>query len=179
MTHPSVLDLDNKLAGLQETWENASVAGEVAEGDYEGEVQDFDFFESKAGELFLKTEIVIRIPRDYDGITVDTVHSLSHPERVSYAKEHLGKLGVDTTQVNMGALIDTLRTVIGTGVAIRIVHNEKGGKKYQNVYINDVLFPPGGNTPQQQAARGDVPPDMDGLPTAPTGGVEVDPDLGF
>lgn len=158
-----VQDLGAKLSQLQEIWDKAPVldGGNVPEGDYEGEITDFDFFENRDGtELFLKTTVTARIPRDYDGVNLEVVNSLSHPERVRFAKELLSKLGLDVTSLSMGDLIPALRTVLGTGVAFRVVHNTKGDKTYQNVYINDVLF-----GPLQAAPESDVPPDTDGLPT--------------
>jgi hypothetical protein len=177
----SVFNLEGKLAQLQELWDSAAVAGTVPEGDYEGEVVDFDFFESKADppELFLKTELAIRLPREYDGVQLEVINSLSGtPERVSYAKELLGKLGVDVDNLSMGAMIEELRRVIGTGVSMRVTKNTRNGKTYQNVYVNDFLFAPGEQLPHQ-AAQSDAPPDMEGLPVANGNPTPVDPDLGF
>lgn len=173
-----VMNLEGKLAELQEVWDQAAVAGTVPEGDYEGEVVDFDFFESKATppELFLKTQLAIRLPREYDGVQLDVVNSLSGPaERVSYAKELLATLGIDVDHLNMGALVDELRGVIGTGVSMRVVKTTRNGKTYQNVYVNDFLFPPGGQLPHQS----EVPPDMEGLPVNGQQQTPVDPELGF
>lgn len=161
----TVQNLEGKLAALQESWDNAPVEGQIPEGDYEGEVTDFDFFENRDGtELFLKTVVTTRIPREYDGVDVEVINSLSHPDRMRFAKELLAKLGLNVQELSMGELIPALRTVVGTGVAFRVVHNTKNGKTYQNVYINDVLFGPLQAAPSPTDS--DVPPDMEGLPQA-------------
>lgn len=168
-----VQDLQSKLEMLQENWDKAPVDGVIPEGEYEGEVTDFDFFENRDGtELFLKTEITVRVPRDYNDQTVEVINSLSHPERVRYSKELLSKLGVDVTALDMGDLIPKLREVVGSGVGFKVAHNERNGKTYQNVYVNDLLF-----GPAQVAPPSDVPADMDGLKTPEQ--PPVDPELGF
>ena len=177
MSYQTVLNLEQKLAQLQESWDAAPVEGEVPEGDYEGEVTDFDFFESHQGELFLKTVVTVHIPTEYRGTELEIINSLSHPDRIRYAKELIARLGLDVQNLSMGELIPALRTVQGAGVACRVVHNTKGGKKYQNVYLNDLLFAPG----EGVASASDAAPDMAGLPHengAPTS-PGFDPDLGF
>src|SRR4051794_37899253 len=128
MNNVGVENLDQKLEGLQELWEQAPVGGSVPDGDYEGEIVDFDFFESNAtpSELFLKTQIAIRLPREYDGSQVEVIHSLSgSAERVGYAKEMLALLGVDVGGLNMGGLTNALREVIGSGVGVRVLRTQK------------------------------------------------------
>jgi hypothetical protein len=170
-------DLEQRLEAMRDPFKEAPVEGGYnndwpPDGDYQGLVRRFDFFEATntSGHAFLKTEIEIALHPEYTGREVETVHDLEDPERIGWLKKHLAALGVnvesddfDITQVRPGSellasLLDVpVAFVIKTGTRI----NEKTGKPYRSVYVNERLGGPM-PAPSSQAAA-DVPADTTDL----------------
>jgi antitoxin component HigA of HigAB toxin-antitoxin module len=172
------LNVAERLGAMNDTFQSAYDGGMPEDGDYQALVERFDFFESGAGELFLKTELRIQLDPKYEGATVETVHNLEHPERIQWAKKHLRTLGLELD--DFSTLQARLSEVLDVPVAITIKTsdkvNEKTGEPYRNVYVNERL---GG--PMRAAPRPDIPVDTSDYAPAPGAqpGNAIDEDIPF
>lgn len=135
------------------------------DGDYQAIVEEFDSFESKAGDLFLKT--IMRIAHDpiYEGWKAWTLHNLTDPERFGWLKKHLTALGadVDALEADFSKLDDVLRAVLDVPVEIAIrtsKNKDSNGNNYRNCYVNGRLGGPiTGDLPDQQETFDVAPAD--------------------
>jgi hypothetical protein len=137
-------DLDDRLAKVNDSYKDvkAPVAGELPpDGTYQAFVKDFDFFDSKAGELFMKTTLVVEEPAEYAGSEATTLHTLENLDRIGFTKSHLQTLGVENPDSLLG-LPQRLAPVIGRRLEIRVKTStslDRDGNAYRNVYVNKRL----------------------------------------
>lgn len=170
-------DLEDRLAGMQGEWEKAKAfnQGELPEdGTYQALIQRFDFFESKKGELFLKTELQIQLDEKYEGHPVEIIHNLSDPDRLDWLKQHLHNCGLDLE--NFAELDGRLHELLDVPVEIAVKTSKKtdnNGNPYRNAYVNQRL----GN-PMPGAGATDVPADPDPVPAGASAG-QSDDDIPF
>jgi len=136
-------DHSDRLAEMQDAYDGVEAktsGGAVPDGDYEGLIERFDFWEAEGGgPLKLITEISVQDGGDYDGLSAPSVwHELEDPDRIAWTKGYLEMLGLEG--VNLAELPAALEPLAGTAqVAIRVVTTEKGEKKYRNTYVNEVI----------------------------------------
>jgi hypothetical protein len=127
-------DVQARLAEMDDAY-NATTTR--PEGDYQAVIERFDFFESnKTGDLFLKTELKIAHDPEWDGHGLETVHNLTDPDRIKWAKKYLGLLGYDGP---ISGLTGALDSFVGLPVEVSVKYSAKldeYGDPYQNVYIN-------------------------------------------
>jgi hypothetical protein len=106
-------------------------------------VEGFDTFESKAGQLFLKTKLQLTGTGDrWDGETVECVHNLEDPERIGFAKKHLATLGLDVQSLDLASLLDQLGQVLDVPVEVQVKRSDRTddeGNPYVNYYVNKRL----------------------------------------
>lgn len=168
-------NLDARLAAMQPAFNDApadasSPFDPPPDGDYQALVKRFDFFESKSGQAFIKTELEVVHDAHYTGREASVVHNLEDPDRIGYFKRHLALLGanvddLDLRQVRPGSPL--LEDLCDTPVEITVKTSDrldKDGNPYRNVYVNRRLGDP---------IRSDIP----AVPSAdvPSGGA-VAPD---
>lgn len=190
-------DLEGRLAAMQEAFNDAPTdSGSITElppdGEYQALVKSFDVFESKAGDLYLKTVLEVAFDREYAGREAPTIHSLDDPDRIKFLKTHLSRLGADVENLDMREVrpgSELLTSLLDVPVAIAVRTSSKtdaNGVPYRNVYLNERLGNPmnangagvvggpmlGGKV--QQPAT-DVPADTEGLEQAPAPHAEDDP----
>lgn len=162
----SIDNLQDRLKAMQAPFQEAPLPATGGkpmppDGKYQGLVKGFDFFESNAGQLFLKTILQVALHPDHEGAEVETVHNLEDPDRIEWAKGHLHTLGIDVDQLNLGELQGELEQVLDVPVEFQIKTSDKkapDGLPYRNVYVNKRL----GN-PMPRAQQADVPADTEGL----------------
>lgn len=135
-------DHSDRLAEMQDAYDGAEAktsGGSVPDGDYDGLIERFDFWEKEGGgPLKLITEISIQDGGDYDGLSAPSVwHELEDPDRIAWTKGYLEMLGLEG--VDLAQLPAALEPLAGTTqVSIRVVTTDKGEKKYRNTYVNEV-----------------------------------------
>jgi hypothetical protein len=139
-------DIQQRLAGMDDAFANTPVQTGFSDmpedGDYQAVISRFDFFESSAGQLFLKTEMKVVHDAKYEGWDVSTVHNLEEESRLSWVKKHLSILGYEGS---LSELPVKLHPFVGIPVAIRIKTSDKTdaeGNNYRNVYVNERLGAP-------------------------------------
>lgn len=172
----TITNLEERLASMQSHFDGATVntGGSLYElppdGDYQALVHRFDFFESNAGQAFLKTELEIQNDPQYSGRIASTVHNLEDPDRIGWLKGHLQLLGMDVDGLDLREIrpgSPRLQELLDTPVAIAIKTSDrldKDGQPYRNVYVNQRLGAPlttGG------AKTSDVPGDEAGFTHEP------------
>lgn len=146
-------NLEERLAAMQPAFTEASAdTGSPFEpppdGDYQALVKRFDFFESKAGQAFLKTEMEVVHDQAYNGREVSVVHNLEDPERINYLKRHLDILGADVKGLDLRLIrpgSELLGSLCDTPVEITVKTSDrvdKDGKPYRNIYVNRRLGEP-------------------------------------
>jgi hypothetical protein len=140
------VDYADRLKQMDDTWAEtkaASAPGELPpDGTYQAIVDRFDFFESKAGQLFLKTEMVVT-NGDHEGHPIETIHNLEDPDRLGWAKKHLRTLGLELEALS--ELEGQLPNVLDTPVEIAVKTSttlDNEGNPYRNVYVNKRLGDP-------------------------------------
>jgi hypothetical protein len=129
----------------------------VPDGDYEGLIQRFDFWERDGGgPLKLITEISVDAG-EYAGMSAPSVwHELEDPDRIGWTKGYLEMLGLKG--VKLSDLEAALESLAGaTRVEIRVTSTLKNGKTYRNTYVNEVLA-------AGQPAAAVAPPAEDDIP---------------
>lgn len=120
------------------------------DGDYQAVVDRFDIFEAKSNNrLYLKTEMTVALG-DYKGWSVDTIHSLDDPDRMSWLKKHLTTLEVDCH--DLSKLEDCLVTALDAPVLVAV--KTKG--EYRNVYVNQRLGTPLRAASDLESATSDI-----------------------
>jgi hypothetical protein len=133
---------EERLAKMQDEYDGAEArvsGGSVPDGEYEGLIERFDFWEKDGGgPLKLITEISVQ-QGDYAGMSAPSVwHELEDPERIGWTKGYLEQLGIKG--VNLAELPKALEPLAGRlRVLIRVTSTSKGDKTYRNTYVNDVL----------------------------------------
>lgn len=136
-------DHTDRLAKMQDEFDGAEAktsGGGVPDGDYQGRIERFDFWEKEGGgPLKLITEISVQDGGEFDGLSAPSVwHELEDPDRIAWTKGYLETLGLQG--VNLAELPKALEPIAGTVlVSIRVVTTEKGDKKYRNTYVNEVV----------------------------------------
>lgn len=136
-------DYADRLAKMQDEYDAAEAAtsgGAVPDGDYEGQIERFDFWEKEGGgPLKLITEISVQDGGEFDGLSAPSVwHELEDPDRIKWTKGYLEMLGLQG--VNLAELPEALEPLAGTTrVSIRVVTTDKGEKKYRNTYVNEII----------------------------------------
>jgi hypothetical protein len=138
-------DLQEKLAGMQEAFEGAPVDSgyggpQPPDGKYQALVQGFDFFESKKGELFLKTELQVQLHPEWEGHVGEAVHSVDDPERIGYLKTHLARMGLEVDELDFSTLQGRLEELLDVPVGITVKRSKNG--KYVNYYVDERLGNP-------------------------------------
>jgi hypothetical protein len=137
-----VSSYSDRLADMDEQYESAEAragGASVPDGEYEGLIERFDFWERDGGgPLKLITEISVA-DGEYEGIQAPSVwHELEDPDRIGWTKGYLQMLGLEG--VKLSELETALETVAGkTRVAVRVTSTEKNGRTYRNTYVNEVL----------------------------------------
>jgi hypothetical protein len=135
-------DYAERLAEMQDAYDEAEAktsGGSVPDGDYEGQIERFDFWEKEGGgPLKLITEISIT-EGEYMGLSAPSVwHELEDPDRIAWTKGYLEMLGLEG--VNLADLPAALEPLCGVArVSIRVTTTDKGEKKYRNTYVNELL----------------------------------------
>jgi hypothetical protein len=142
MTDPQ--NLADRLAAMQDSWDEASTERPAPpDGRYQALVEGFDTFESKAGQLFLKTKLQLTGTGDrWDGETVECVHNLEDAERIGFAKKHLATLGLDVQSLDLASLLDQLEQVLDVPVEVQVKRSDRTddeGNPYVNYYVNKRL----------------------------------------
>lgn len=171
----SIDNLEDRLAKMQPAFQQASADtgspfDPPPDGDYQALVKRFDFFESKAGQAFLKTEMEVVHDPHYSGREASVVHNLEDPDRINYLKRHLAILGADVDALDLrlvrpGSVV--LEALCDTPVEITVKtsdRTDKDGNPYRNVYVNRRLGDP---------VRSDVPISMEPA-VARTAAIESD-----
>lgn len=156
-------DYADRLAKMQDEYDSAEAktsGGGVPDGDYEGQIERFDFWEKGGGgPLKLITEISVQ-EGEFAGLSAPSVwHELEDPDRIGWTKGYLEMLGLQG--VELSKLPEALEPLAGTTrVAIRVASTEKDGKTYRNTYVNEVLEGEGFTPAAGDAADGgedDIP----------------------
>lgn len=135
-------DYAERLAEMQDVYDDAEAktsGGAVPDGDYEGQIERFDFWEKEGGgPLKLITEISIT-EGEYMGLSAPSVwHELEDPDRIAWTKGYLEMLGL--SGVKLADLPEALEPLCGVArVSIRVTTTDKGEKKYRNTYVNELL----------------------------------------
>lgn len=162
-------DYAERLAEMQDTYDDAEAktsGGAVPDGDYEGQIERFDFWEKEGGgPLKLITEISIT-EGEHMGLSAPSVwHELEDPDRIAWTKGYLEMLGLEG--VNLAELPQALEPLCGKArVAIRVTTTDKGEKKYRNTYVNELL----GEGESWSGGGSDVPADTSDFEGAAAGG---------
>ncbi len=151
----------DRLAAMDEKYESVEAkvsGGGVPDGDYEGVIQRFDFWQREGGgPLKLLTEITIA-SGEYAGLSAPTVwHELEDSERIGWTKGYLEMLGLQG--VKLSELESKLEPLAGkTRVAIRVKTTSKNGRTFENTYVNEVLGDDGDTfEPPAQPQEEDIP----------------------
>lgn len=135
-------DYAERLAEMQDTYDDAEAktsGGGVPDGDYEGQIERFDFWEKEGGgPLKLITEISVQ-DGEFAGLSAPSVwHELEDPDRIAWTKGYLELLGLKG--VNLAELPAALEPLCGKArVSIRVTSTERNGKTYRNTYVNELL----------------------------------------
>jgi hypothetical protein len=135
-------DYADRLAEMQDAYDGAeakSSSAGVPDGDYEGQIERFDFWEKEGGgPLKLITEINVQ-GGEFSGYSAPSVwHELTDPDRIAWTKGYLEMLGLQG--VNLAELPAALEPLCGKArVSIRVTTTDKGDKKYRNTYVNELL----------------------------------------
>lgn len=155
-------ELNERLGPMEETWAQTKApagAGELPpDGTYQARVERFDFFESNAGELYLKVELSI-VGGEHAGWPADVIQVLEtdDEQRRGFTKKLLQTLAVEKPD----SLIDLpprLEQVIGAVVEIVVKTSkqaDKNGQPYRNVYVNKRLG--AGETKPSPSPDDDIP----------------------
>jgi hypothetical protein len=135
----------------------AAVSGRIPDGEYEGVIERFDFWEPDGGgPLKLITEISVDTG-DYAGRSAPSIwNELEDPDRLKYTKGFLELLGIEG--IKLSELEEALEPLAGRcRVEFAVVSNvsKKNGKTYTNTYIRQVL----GMDGESKLERSDVPAD--------------------
>lgn len=159
-------DYSERLAAMQDAYDESEAktsGGAVPDGDYEGQIERFDFWEKEGGgPLKLITEISVT-EGEYMGLSAPSVwHELEDPDRIAWTKGYLEMLGLQG--VSLVDLPKALEPLCGKArVAIRVTTTDKGDKKYRNTYVNELLGQgedwSGGGTKSEVPADDFGPPD--------------------
>jgi hypothetical protein len=162
-------DHAERLANMQDEYDDAEAktsGGGVPDGDYEGQIERFDFWEKEGGgPLKLITEISVQDGGEFDGLSAPSVwHELEDPDRIAWTKGYLEMLGLQG--VNLAELAEALEPLAGTTrVSIRVVTTDKGEKKYRNTYVNEVVGTVDGiSSPGEEPAAEGASGDDDDIP---------------
>lgn len=158
-------DYADRLAEMQDTYDGAEAktsGGAVPDGDYEGQIERFDFWEKEGGgPLKLITEISIT-EGEHMGLSAPSVwHELEDPDRIAWTKGYLEMLGLEG--INLAELPQALEPLCGKArVAIRVTTTDKGDKKYRNTYVNELLgegesWSGPGSAPAADGGEDDIP----------------------
>lgn len=162
-------DHADRLAEMQDAYDGAEAktsSGGIPDGDYDGQIERFDFWEAEGGgPLKLITEISIQDGGEYDGRSAPSVwHELEDPDRIAWTKGYLELLGLEG--VNLAELPEALVPLCGKAqVQIRVVTTEREGKKYRNVYVNELTGMAGSGVSKKAEAPssdGDPGPEAEG-----------------
>lgn len=154
-------DYASRLAQMNETYENVSDRP-YEEGEYQGTIQRFDFFEANAtGDIYLKVEIAFAHQPEYEGQEVEAIYNLTNPERLTWTKKFVGIIGYDgpLSQIVTGGL----EPFIGLPVEFKIAYpgkQNKYGDEIMNVYVNRRLG-------ELTGPSTDVPADTSAFQTTP------------
>lgn len=154
-------DYSDRLAKMQDEYDEAEAktsAGTIPDGDYEGLIERFDFWEREGGgPLKLITEISVQ-EGEFAGRSAPSVwHELEDPDRIAWTKGYLELLGLEG--VNLAELPKALEPLAGKlRVGFRVTSTKKNDKTYTNVYVNEVLDGEGPSTAAGAAkAEDDIP----------------------
>lgn len=157
-------DYSDRLAKMQDEYDEAEArtgGAIVPDGDYEGLIERFDFWEKEGGgPLKLITECSVQ-EGEHGGMSAPSVwHELEDPNRIGYTKGYLELLGLEG--VNLAELPAALEPLAGKcRVAFRVTSTQKNGKTYRNTYINEVLSGEGPTRPADSdgatKAEDDIP----------------------
>ena len=154
-----------KMQGEYDGAEAKTSGGSVPDGEYEGLIERFDFWEKEGGgPLKLITEISVQ-QGEFAGMSAPSVwHELEVPDRIAWTKGYLEQLGL--AGVNLAELAAALEPLAGKlRVGIRVVTTSKGDKTYRNTYVNEVIEGEGPSTGASATSDG--------------GGGEADDDIPF
>ncbi len=162
-------DYAERLAEMQDVYDDAEAktsGGNVPDGDYEGQIERFDFWEKEGGgPLKLITEIIVT-EGEHMGLSAPSVwHELEDPDRIAWTKGYLEMLGLQG--VALADLPEALEPLCGEArVSIRVTTTDKGEKKYRNTYVNELL----GEGEAWTGGGSDVPADTSDFEGAAAGG---------
>jgi hypothetical protein len=135
-------DYSKRLNDMQGAYDEADARTSgvsVPDGDYELQIERFDFWEKEGGgPLKLITELSV-VGGDHAGLSAPSLwHELEDPERIAWTKGYLETLGLQG--VALAELPKALEPLCGKArVSGRVVTTESNGKKYRNVYVNELL----------------------------------------
>lgn len=135
-------DYADRLEKMQGEYDDAKAqtsAGAIPDGDYEGLIERFDFWEKEGGgPLKLITEISVQQGELAGHSAPNVWHELEDPDRIGWTKGYLEMLGLEG--VDLAKLPEALEPLAGVcRVGFRVVSTKKEGKVYTNVYVNEVL----------------------------------------
>ena len=115
-----------RLAGMDNEWKQAPRAADLGElpppGEYQAFVQGFDFFESKIGEVYFKTELEVATGPE-KGWPIEVIHSLADPDRYGFLKQHLHKMGLDP-EFPLSELEERVTALLDVPVSIEVYEYE-------------------------------------------------------
>lgn len=154
------MSYEDRLAAMDDTFEEAAAqtASGIPDGEYEGVIERFDFWEPEGGgPLKLITEISVD-RGDFAGRSAPSIwHELEDPDRIGWTKGFLEQLGIEG--IKLSELEAALEPLAGCcRLEFRVVSNvsKKNGKTYRNTYIDQVLGMDG-----EATLKSDVPGDVD------------------
>lgn len=155
-------NLQARLERMQPAFEAApdtppSLFDPPPDGDYQTLLHEFDFFEGgQPKQAFLKMRFQVVHNEEYAGRFCETVYPLEDEERIGYLKRDLKTLGADMDSFRLVDCVPDSPFLIGlldTPTLIRVKTgskiNEKTGKPYVSVYIEQKI----GDAPQRRSAR--------------------------
>lgn len=159
----------DRLAAHDQAFQEAKRMRDFGElpddGDYQGIVERFDFFEARStGELYLKTEVKLTGPsEEVAGWGVEMIHNLDDSDKFDFLKTHLHRLGC-TAVDEPGFKLSELESVhlpklldVPVEVNVYTYDRKDGGGTGRGARINKALGEPMRNPETPAPAAPAVP----------------------